>query len=212
MSATFPILMSGILIGLAIAAPVGPIGILCIRRTLRDGPLTGIASGMGAATADGLYGLLAATGLAMSGLLVSHSDMMRLIGGLLLIYLGASTFMRGLKPQPHEAAKTVSAHAPFKAYITTFFLTVANPATILSFVVLISGLAPGKEGGAFGPYFLVAGVFLGSALWWLFLVGLTTALRGLISDTLMRLIDFASGSILAIWGGVMIWKAYQIMV
>ena len=200
------IFAEGWLIGLAIAAPVGPIGLLCIRRTLRDGRLVGLATGMGAATADGVYGLVAATGLALSGLLVSHGDLMRLGGGMMIIYLGVTTFLRGLKDIPHDPAKSSPAREPFKAYATTFFLTLTNPATILAFIGMISGLSAGAESGPDAAYWLIAGVFLGSASWWFLLVGITSSIRGLISDMAMRMIDFISGGILAIWGAWMVWQ------
>ncbi|PLW75081.1 LysE/ArgO family amino acid transporter [Cohaesibacter celericrescens] len=200
------IFLQGALVGLAIAAPVGPIGLLCIRRTLRDGRLVGLSTGMGAATADGIYGLLAATGLALSGLLLSHGDWMRFGGGLLIVFLGVSTFMRGLRELPHAPAKAPSSHAPLKAYATTFLLTLANPATILSFVGMISGLSQGAEAGPNASYWLVLGVFCGSALWWMFLVTITALMRGLISDRFMRLIDFGSGGMLTVWG---IWMIVQ---
>ena len=201
------VFLQGALIGLAVAAPVGPIGLLCIRRTLRDGRIVGLATGLGAATADGVYGLVAATGLAISGLLISHGDMMRLGGGLLIVYLGISTFMRGLKDQPHDPAKAPPSHAPLRAYGTTFLLTIANPATILAFVGMISGLSKGAEAGPDAAYWLVLGVFVGSAVWWLFLVSMTAMIRGLISDTFMRVIDFVSGGMLALWGLFMMWQA-----
>ncbi|WP_316861496.1 LysE family transporter [uncultured Cohaesibacter sp.] len=204
------IFLQGGLIGLAIAAPVGPIGLLCIRRTLREGKLVGIATGMGAATADGMYGIIAATGLAISGLLVSHGDWMRLGGGLLILYLGVTTFLRGFDSQPHDPAKAPSAQAPLRAYATTFLLTVSNPATIIAFIGMISGLSKGLEQGPGAAYWLVFGVFSGSALWWFILVGMTSLIRGLISDHFMRLIDFLSGLILSVWGLSLIWQSAKL--
>ena len=201
------IFLQGALVGLAVAAPVGPIGLLCIRRTLRDGRLVGLATGMGAASADGLYGLIAATGLSITGLLISHGDEMRLFGGLLIFYLGLSTFRRGLIDLPHDPAKAPPSHAPLRAYGTTFLLTLANPATILSFIGMISGLSKGAESSPDAAYWLVFGVFCGSAVWWLFLVTMTALVRGLMSDLFMRIIDFASGSLLMLWGGWMVWQA-----
>nr|WP_321462722.1 LysE family transporter [uncultured Cohaesibacter sp.] len=199
--------LQGIVIGLAIAAPVGPIGLLCIRRTLREGRLMGIATGMGAATADGVYGIITATGLAISGLLISHGDIMRLGGGLLILYLGITTFWRGLQAQPHDPATAPGVHAPLKAYGTTFLLTISNPATIIAFIGMISGLSKGAESGPHAAYWLVLGVFCGSALWWFFLVGLTSLIRSLVSDNFMRLVDFVSGAILALWGLRLIWQS-----
>ena len=154
------IFLQGGLVGLAVAAPVGPIGLLCIRRTLRDGRLTGLATGLGAATADGLYGLVAATGLALSGLLISHGDLMLFFGGALIVFLGVTTILRGLREQPHDPAKAPSSHEPVKAYATTFLLTLANPATILAFVGMISGLSKGAEAGPGAAYWLIMGDLL----------------------------------------------------
>ena len=198
--------LQGLLIGLAIAAPVGPIALLCIRRTLREGALLGLATGMGAATADGVYGIVTATGLAISGVLVSHADWMRLGGGLLILYLGVSTFLRGFQTLPHKAATAPSAHAPLKAYGTTFLLTISNPATIIAFVGMISGLSQGAESGTHGAYWLVFGVFCGSALWWFILVGFTSLVRSRVSDRFMQWVDFVSGTILTVWGLRLIWQ------
>ncbi|WP_319569244.1 LysE/ArgO family amino acid transporter [Cohaesibacter marisflavi] len=203
--------LQGIVIGLAIAAPVGPIGLLCIRRTLREGRLMGLASGMGAATADGLYGILAATGLAVSGLLVSHGDWMRLAGGLLILYLGVTTFRRGFGAQPHDPAAAPSVHAPLKAYATTFLLTLSNPATIIAFIGMISGLSRGAESGPDAAFWLVFGVFCGSALWWCILVGLTALVRERVPDRFMQAVDFISGSILSLWGARLIWQAARFL-
>lgn len=200
------VFLQGGLVGLAIAAPVGPIGLLCIRRTLRDGRLVGLATGLGAATADGFYGIIAATGLAVSGLLISHGDWMRIGGGLLIIYLGITTFRRGLMEQPHDPAKAPASHEPLKAYGTTFLLTISNPATIFAFIGMISGLSKGATSGPDAAYWLVLGVFCGSALWWLFLVTGTSMMRRFVSDRMMRMIDFVSGTILTLWG---IWMALQ---
>ena len=200
------IFLQGGLIGLAIAAPVGPIGLLCIRRTLRDGRLVGLATGLGAATADGLYGLVAATGLAFSGLLVSHGDWMRIGGGLLILYLGIATFRRGLDAHPDNPAKAPASHEPLKAYGTTFLLTLSNPSTILAFVGMISGLSAKAASGPGAAYWLIFGVFSGSALWWLFLVSATAMVRHFVSEQMMRAIDFLSGSVLALWGGWMAWQ------
>ena len=204
------VFLQGGLVGLAVAAPVGPIGLLCIRRTLRNGRVVGLATGIGAATADGLYGLIAATGLSLTGLLVSHGDWMRMGGGLLIIYLGVMTFKRGLIEMPDDPAKFLkgvsSGYEPLKAYGTTFLLTLSNPTTILAFVGMISGLSKGVEAGPYAAYWLVFGVFCGSALWWLFLVTGTSVMKRFVSARMMRLFDFASGAILAIWGAWMFWQ------
>lgn len=175
----FELLWKGALIGFAIAAPVGPIGILCIRRTLSDGRLAGFISGLGAAGADTVYGLVAALGLTLIGdAIEAHRDLISVIGGLFLIYLGYLE----LKTRPVDP----SAPAPRPMglvghFTTTFFWTLANPMTILSFIAIYTGLdvagtgtiEPGTVGPAesefAGVTALVAGVCAGSALWWLVL-------------------------------------------
>ncbi|MGG6237581.1 LysE/ArgO family amino acid transporter [Nodosilinea sp. AN01ver1] len=158
-------LLKGMGLGLAIAAPVGPIGLLCIRRSLTQGQLMGLVTGLGAATADGLYGCIAGFGLtAVADLLVSHALAMRLIGGLFLCYLGIGT----LRADPASEATRVSSRGLWGAYASTLVLTLTNPATILSFIAIFAGLGlVGSSQSWAASTALIAGVFLGSALWWL---------------------------------------------
>ncbi len=129
--------LKGLLIGFSIAAPVGPIGVLCIRRTLASGRTIGLLSGLGAATADALYGSLAAFGLtAISGFLVRQQGLLRLLGGAFLCYLG----LRAILTRPANAASLNSPASHVNAYSSTFFLTLTNPLTILSFAAIFAGL------------------------------------------------------------------------
>ncbi len=160
-------LLRGWLLGFAIAAPVGPIGVLCIRRTLSDGRLIGFLSGLGAATADMLYGAIAAFGVtAVQTLLVRQESWLRLVGGLFLVYLGVRTFLA----RPADGARVASApRGAISAYVTTLGLTLTNPATILSFTLIFAGFRLGQAGGFAAAAVLVLGVFLGSASWWILL-------------------------------------------
>ncbi len=169
-------LLKGLLIGFAIAAPVGPIGVLCIRRTLAEGRIFGLVSGLGAATADAIYGCIAAFGLTfISSFLVSQQVWLRLIGGAFLIYLGIKTFLA----KPAEKAASGSGKGLFAAYASTFFLTLTNPMTILSFAAIFVGLGLTSTGGDyFSAVLLVLGVFIGSALWWFFLSFTVSLFRG----------------------------------
>lgn len=162
--------------GVAIAAPVGPIGVLCIRQTLTYGVPTGLISGLGAATADGLYGSIAGFGLsAISNLLVTHNLLLKSLGGLFLCYLGIKTFMtrQTSVSDPHadneNPAVPKKKHPPLlRTYGTTLALTLTNPTTILSFTAIFAGLGIANQGSTYGSaLLLVAGVFCGSALWWL---------------------------------------------
>jgi threonine/homoserine/homoserine lactone efflux protein len=164
--------------GFAIAAPVGPIGVLCIRRTLAHGRAAGLVSGLGAASADALYGLVAALGLSVvSGLLLSGRAWLQLAGGLFLLYLGARTFVA--RPAEHGAA-TSEGRGLLGAYLSTFALTITNPATILAFLGVFAGMGLASAADGAGAGFaatLVLGVFVGSALWWLLLSGGVSLLR-----------------------------------
>ena len=198
------VLAKGIGVGFAIAAPVGPIGLLCIRRTWADGRAIGLATGLGAATADGVYGFMVAGGLAVTGLLVEHARPLSFVGGLLIVWLGVQAirayFARGeMKPAAAGEMRGVAS-----AFATTFLLTLSNPMTILSFVALVTGLGPSLAASASAPFVLVAGVFTGSALWWVILVHLASFARARTTPEALRWIDLASGGLLIAWGAAIV--------
>ncbi|MGB3571073.1 MAG: LysE family transporter [Phormidesmis sp.] len=190
------ILGKGILLGLAIAAPVGPIGLLCIRRTLAEGRWIGLASGCGAATADASYGIIAAFGLsALSDLLVSNTVYLQIVGGLFLCYLGLKTaFSLSLAPALEALSdlSLISVKDLASAYTTTLALTLTNPATILSFIAIFAGLGI-TQSDYLQSVTLVFGVFSGSLLWWLVLVSGVAYLRSrLTAQRLARFNRFSS--------------------
>jgi threonine/homoserine/homoserine lactone efflux protein len=163
---TIEYFLKGIIIGFSVAAPVGPIGVLCIRRTLSEGRLSGLLTGIGAAAADTLYGIIAGFGIvAITTALISVEFWMKLLGGLFLLYLGVTLFIA----KPAENAATVRASGLLGNFFSTFFLTVTNPVTILSFLAIFAGLGLGKSGAAnyIDSMALVIGVFIGSTLWWM---------------------------------------------
>ena len=196
-----PILLKGWLLGFAIAAPVGPIGVLCIRRTLSDGRLIGFLSGLGAATADMIYGAIAAFGVtAVQSVLVSQQYWLQVIGGLFLLYLGVRTFFASPAAEP-AAANT--SHGRLSAYLTTLALTMTNPATILSFTVVFAGLRLGQGRGGFTEAaLLVVGVFLGSASWWLLLSGGVGLFRDRFTATWMVWVNRLAGITILGFGAV----------
>ena len=161
--------LRGLIMGFSIAAPVGPIGVLCIHRTLAAGWAAGLVSGLGAATADALYGCIAGFGLAfVSSFLVSQQTWVRLVGGVFLCYLGLKTLLS----RPAEQAASATGRGFLGAYASTFLLTLTNPMTILSFAAVFAGLGVASSGGDYvSAGVLVLGVFTGSALWWLLLSG-----------------------------------------
>jgi threonine/homoserine/homoserine lactone efflux protein len=191
-------LIKGLIIGLSISVPVGPIGILCIRRTLSRGRMVGFLSGLGAATADGLYGAIAGFGLTfLVDFLIGKQIWLRLIGGALLCILGAKTFLS----KPAEQGTPVDGNNRWHAYLSTFFLTLTNPLTILFFVAVFAGLGIGTEGGHYLlAGILVSGVFVGSAMWWLILCGFTGLLQKLLNPKRLQWLNRISGLIILGFG------------
>jgi threonine/homoserine/homoserine lactone efflux protein len=158
--------LKGIAIGFAMAVPVGPIGIMCIRKTLTEGRLRGLIIGLGAATADLFYGAVAAFGLTIiSDTLVDHRFWIRLIGGALLLFLGIRIF----RAQPKDPKIAINNNGILRSYLTTVFLTLTNPLTIFAFVAVFAALGLGDGLSYFSSSILVAGVFIGSGLWFLLL-------------------------------------------
>ncbi len=190
-------MLKGLAIGFSIAAPVGPIGVLCIRRSLSEGRQVGLATGLGAATADAIYGCVAAFGLtAVSSALVGHRSWLGFSGGLFLCYLGVRTFMSG----PAARVAEIRGHGLLAAYLTAFFLTLANPMTILSFVAVFAGFGLGSSPSYLAAGVLVTGVFIGSALWWLLLSGGVGLLQSRVGPGWMQLINRLSGCIIFAFG------------
>ncbi|TWA72182.1 threonine/homoserine/homoserine lactone efflux protein [Azospirillum baldaniorum] len=197
---TLPALLKGLIIGFSIAAPVGPIGLLCIRRTLADGPAHGFVSGLGAASADAVYGAIAGFGVVLvTDALLGAQVALKLVGGLMLLWLGWST----LRARPAERAADARGGGGLAgAYASTFALTLANPATILSFAAVFGGLGVSAgDGSSTGvAALLVAGVFTGSAMWWLGLSASVGAFRRRVTPAAMLWINRASGAVLGGFG------------
>ncbi|CUH84752.1 LysE family transporter [Thalassovita mediterranea] len=193
------VLLTGLLAGVAIAAPVGPIGLLCIRRSIVAGRGAGLATGLGAAAADGTYGLAVATGIAASGLVAHYGDQMQIFGGVLLLLIGLNTARGFWRARPNAVASN-GGGSLISAFASTYLLTLSNPMTMLAFVAMIAGLGQAAGSYTFAPIVLVAGVFLGSALWWLFLVQLALWARQRINGNALRWLDLLSGSAISLWG------------
>lgn len=190
--------LKGIVIGFSIAAPVGPIGLLCIRRSLNEGRLIGFVSGLGAATADAIYGTLAALGItAVTSVLVGHHGWLQLAGGLFLVLLGANTLRS--KP-PDESARGAARSSLFAAYASTFALTLTNPLTILSFVGIFAGVGLGATDGRRTASLLVLGVAAGSAAWWLILSSAASWLGERLKHGGLRIVNVLAGVALCGFG------------
>lgn len=202
------ILFQGIVLGFSIAAPVGPIGVLCIRRSLQNGFKSGLASGLGAASADAVYGTIAAAGLTIAAdFLVKQQTWLGLLGGAFLLYLGVQTFRDSPSEMDGEEKK---ANSLIGDYLSTFLLTLSNPITIFSFIALFGGLSSGTDFKA-SAFVLVMGVFSGSALWWLTLSGGVSIFRERFSGKVMVWMNRIAGVVILTFSGVMLWRTFSVM-
>jgi threonine/homoserine/homoserine lactone efflux protein len=196
--------LKGFVLGFSIAAPVGPIGVLCIRRTLTEGRAAGFASGLGAAMADAIYGSIAAFGLTViSNFLRSQEFVLRLVGGAFLCYLGVKTWLA----QPAGRAATAEGHGLVGSYTSIFFLTLTNPMTIFSFIAVFAGLGfVSGNNDLLSAALLVLGVFGGSAFWWLLLSGGVSLFRSRFDVRALRWVNRVSGMIIMTFGALALWS------
>lgn len=189
--------LKSLLLGLAIAAPLGPIGALCINRTLQRGFIAGAAGGLGTALADAVYATLAALGFAAFSSLLAQMDMpLRLVGGGFMLWLGWAS----MAPAPQKDAARIGARDLMGTTLATFFLTITNPMTILSFAALFAGLGLASVSGLAGASPVVLGVFAGSMLWWCLLSGGVALLRHRLPDAFAIWVSRISGGILIGFG------------
>ncbi len=188
----------GILIGFSIAAPVGPVALMCIRRTLKDGLPFGLAAGSGAATADLLYAFVAGYGLTfLADFIIEHILVLRLISGIFLIYLGTLIYRENV----HQAPRSNYKRGLIAAYSSTFLLTLANPLTIIAFMAVFAGFGEPTV-YFFTKYLLIGGVALGSALWWTLLTIATNTFRTRITLQKLGFINKLAGVIISIVGSI----------
>ncbi len=202
------LLLRGFALGFAVAASPGPIFFLCLRRTLLRGRLYGFVSGLGVATADAAYAAIAAFGFAV---VISAASSGRrpfaLVGGAVLIGLGLRILFDRSK-RPAEASTKSGTGLPW-GYVSTLGLTIANPATILSFAALAATLGLGGAGGPARPAVLVAGVLLGSATWWSVLAIGASLLRARLTPAVIRVINTFSGAAIAALGMLAVYSAFS---
>lgn len=200
-------------VGLAVAAPVGPMGMLCIRRTLTDGPRAGLAIGFGIASGDAFYGLIAALGLvSVSHFMLAYDKPLHIIAGLFLLYLGIRTMLQKVpedRSKNNENGKLANiGHAgALKAFASALLLTLTNPQTVIMFAALFTTLAPRGPFSSSVALTTVFGVFCGSIAWWCFLVTAVSLARHAIGHKLRVIIDRIAGLALAAFGVVEIKRA-----
>ncbi len=190
-------LARGLAVGFTIAAAVGPISVLTIRRTLAHGRVYGLASGMGVALADASYGGIAAFGLtAITAVLVGARSGLAVLGGAFLVALGIRTM---LAPVPTRAAEVAERPGLLGAFVSIYGLTMTNPMTILSFGAVFAGLGLSGGSGAEAGL-LTLGVFLGSSAWWVLLTAVISIFRERITPRVMLWINRLSGAVLLGFG------------
>lgn len=207
-------------VGLAIAAPVGPMGMLCIRRTLSGGPRAGLAIGFGIATGDAAYGLIAALGLvSISQFMLAYDRPLHLLAGLFLLYLGVRTLLQKAPADTANGTTNDDAHSAngklaqvgragaLRAYASSLLLTLTNPQTVIMFAALFTTLAPRGAFSSSVALTTVGGVFCGSIVWWCFLVTVVSLARHAIGSKLRVAIDRIVGLTLAAFGVVEIRRA-----
>lgn len=188
------LLLRGALAGLAISAPVGPVNVLCISRTITKGRIAGIISGMGAAAADTIYGAIAGFSISfIIAWMIKELFWLRLIGGILLMCIGVIYYFKRPKSLK-ESAGGQSAHSDL---VTTFLLTLTNPTTVLSFLAVLATLGLGEKRPATLNVLLVLGIFAGAVFWWIVLALISGHFRDRFNDRAVvwmnRIAAFAIG-------------------
>jgi len=197
--------IQGFILGFSIAAPVGPIGLLCIRRTLTYGRMNGFITGLGAASADTIYGCIAALGLSfVTRILVKQAQWLHMAGALFLIYLAIRTFNSTVA---REEANIREGKGYLRAYSSTLLLTLTNPMTIVSFAGLFAGL---NMDDASSAAWLVVGVCAGSAAWWLLLSQIVGSFRNKLNEKAMRTINYVASFVLLGFGQHALYEALRI--
>jgi len=191
-------LIMGLILGFSVAAPVGHIGILCINRTIKKSYISGLTTGLGAASADLIYGLIAGFGLTfVSNFLLNQKFLIQSFGLVFLFYLGFKTIF---VKKPKDELR-INNKGLIKDYLSTFILTISNPVTILFFIAVFAGLGLTNIVMKYSSTALfVFGVFVGSTIWWLILNGITHKLKKQINESILDKIDLFSGLIIFIFG------------
>jgi len=196
--------IKGVLIGLSVAAPIGPMSMITMRRAIDRGLGAGLVSGLGIALADATYGAIAAFGLTtLSDLLIDHQRIIRLAGGVALLYIGWRILQNARKPV-HARPETVTNQGLVRIVGTMYLLTMSNPTTILSFAAIFGGLGLSLGSSTGESALLVGSVFAGSMLWWLFLCGLLGRIRHRLTPEWIARIDVAAGVIILVMAAVSI--------
>ena len=192
------VFFKGIVIGVVIAMPVGPVGTLCVQRTITQGKINGFLTGLGATTADVVFGLIAAFGLTVvSNFLIDQQEWIRLVGGIIICLIGVQVF--SLETQ--KKIIPITSPNPLNAFGSAFLIAITNPITIITFVVMFAGLGLVGSNSQYGPATLtVFGVFVGSGLIWLSVWGMSLIFRERFEFGRMKWINKIAGIVILVFG------------
>ena len=195
--------LKGIVVGVVIAVPVGPVGVMCVRRTIFEGRLAGFVSGLGAATADAVFGIIAGFGLtAISDWLMDYQQWLRVVGGCYVLYIGGSAF--AAEP-PRELESESEPESLLRDFLSIFVLALTNPITVLAFLGIVAAIGLSGTKATFGrASILVLGVWVGSLLWWLMLSFGVGSVRHSIEPRHLGWISRGSGAILFLSGAALL--------
>ena len=189
--------IKGLIIGFAMAVPIGPIGVLCIRKTLAEGHARGLIIGLGGAAADSLYGSIAAFGLTFVSDLISREQFwVRLIGGGTLLFLGVRTFFAKARDQMLPFVKK----GLLGSFVSVFILALTNPVTVFAFIAVFAAFGLGHQMTVISAYILVVGIFAGSLLWFLTLGFVATSFRKKLNRSGLRWVNRVAGVLLILSG------------
>lgn len=193
-----PLFLRGVAIGFAIAAPIGPVGVICIRKALADGRVAAFVAGLGAALADSLVGAVVALGVgAVSGFINANMTALTLVGGLFMLVLGLRTWRAAafaVDPEPGKGPGL------WRDFVSTFAITITNPGTLFGVMGTFAALGVTASPASWDAWMLVTGIFTGSTLWWLVLSAAASAARSRFTPDRMRLFNHLSGGLLLVFG------------
>jgi threonine/homoserine/homoserine lactone efflux protein len=194
-----PFFVKGFFIGFMVAAPLGPIGIIALQRTISKGYLSGLFSGLGISTADAIYGSIAAFGVtALSSLLLAQQSWLRLLGGIVVCGFGIRIYSQAAS---QKIATSTDHKSCFGAYISALFLTLMNPALIISFTAIFASLEIVYTSlNYFSTLLLIVGVFSGSAIWWVFLSGMASRLKSRLTESFIQKFNHITGALIVAFG------------
>jgi len=211
------LIISGFVIGLIAAVPIGPVNLLCVRRTFAHGSLYGFLSGLGAALADGVFATIVGFGFtAIAQLIKDHSTVLEIVGATMLLIFGVRTFMAPpqLRLDDKLKAREQGVSTLARAMASTFALAITNPATLLAFTAMFAGVAGlvGGQANYLDAGLLVIGVLAGSTTWWFTLTTVAGLFHAKINDGVMTIINRTSGAVITCFGlvvvGHLVWRVF----